>query len=94
VSGDFIPIIEIARILRRRLGDRARKVPTRELPNWMVRLAAIRDSAVRQFVGELGKTRNATSEKSRRLLNWSPRSPEDAIVTTAESLLRLGLVKG
>jgi nucleoside-diphosphate-sugar epimerase len=94
VSGDFIPIIEIARILRRRLGDRARKVPTRELPNWMVRLAAIRDSAVRQFVGELGKTRNATSEKSRRLLNWSPRSPEDAIVATAESLLRLGLVKG
>jgi nucleoside-diphosphate-sugar epimerase len=93
VSGNFIRIFEIAEILRRRLGDAARKAPARELPNWLVRLAAIRDSGVRQFVGELGKVRNATSEKSQRLLGWSPRTAEDAIVATAESLLRLGLIK-
>jgi nucleoside-diphosphate-sugar epimerase len=57
-------------------------------------LAALRDSGVKQFVPELGKVRNATNEKSRRLLGWSPRSPEDAIVATGESLLRLGLVTG
>jgi nucleoside-diphosphate-sugar epimerase len=93
VSGNFIRIFEIAEILRRRLGDAARKVPKRELPNWVVRLAALRDSGVRQFTGELGKKRDATSEKSQRLLGWSPRSAEDAIVATAESLLRLGLIK-
>jgi nucleoside-diphosphate-sugar epimerase len=93
VSGHFIRIIDIANILRRRCGDAARKVPTRELPNFLVRLAALRDSGVRQFVGELGKERDATSEKSHRLLGWSPRSAEDAIVATAESLLRLALVK-
>jgi len=92
VSGNFIRIIEIGEILRRRLGEAARKAPTRELPNFVIRLAALRDSGVRQFVGELGKVRNATSEKSRRLLGWTPRSAEDAIVATAESLLRLGLV--
>jgi len=37
--------------------------------------------------------KNATNEKARRMLGWTPRSNEDAIVATAESLLRLGLVK-
>ena len=87
-------MIKVADALRRGLGKAARKAPARELPNWLVRLAAFRDSGVRQFVPELSKVRNATNEKSRRLLGWSPRSPEDAIVATGESLLRLGLVTG
>ena len=41
-----------------------------------------------------GKTKNATNAKARRLLGWTPRSNEESIVTTAESLVRLGLVKG
>jgi dihydroflavonol-4-reductase len=28
------------------------------------------------------------------LLGWSPRSREDAIAATGESLIRLGLIKG
>jgi dihydroflavonol-4-reductase len=42
---------------------------------------------------DLGKRKNATNEKARRLLAWPPRSNEDAIVATAESLVRLGLLK-
>jgi nucleoside-diphosphate-sugar epimerase len=93
VAGDFMPVVDIARALKRRMGAAARKAPTLQLPNWLVRLAAMRDSAVRQFVPELGKVRNATSEKARRLLGWAPRSAEEAIVATAESLGRLGLLK-
>jgi nucleoside-diphosphate-sugar epimerase len=88
VAGDFLPMVEIARTLRSRLGDAARKVPTRQLPDWIVRLASFRDRALRQIVPELGKVRNATSAKAQRLLGWSPRSREDALVATAESLLR------
>jgi len=94
VSGNFMRLIRVSEALRQGLGEKANKAPTRELPNWMVRLAALRDSGIKQFVPELGKVRNATNEKSRRLLGWSPRSPEDAIVATGESLLRLGLVTG
>jgi len=93
VSDRFVKMIDIANILRRRLGEAASKVPTRELPNWMVWLASLRDSGVKQFVPELGKVRDATNEKSQRLLAWSPRSPEEAIVATAESLIRLGLIQ-
>jgi len=68
-------------------------VPTLQLPNWVVRLAAIRDPAVQQILPELGKVKNATNEKAKRVLGWAPRSNEDAVVATAESMLRLGLLK-
>jgi nucleoside-diphosphate-sugar epimerase len=93
VAGDFISIRDIARILKNRMGASAKRVPTRQLPNWLVRLAALRDPAVKQILPELGKPKNATGEKAQRVLGWAPRSNEDAIVATAESLLRLGLLK-
>ncbi len=93
VAGDFVAIRDVARMLRARLGASARRVPTRELPDWLVRLAALRDRAARQIVPELGRRWNATGEKARRLLGWAPRPPEEAILATAESLVRLGLVK-
>jgi nucleoside-diphosphate-sugar epimerase len=93
VAGDFLSMRQIANVLKTRMGASAARVPTWQLPNWLVRLAALRDPAVRQIVPELGKVKNATSEKARRLLGWAPRPPEDAIVATAESLLRLGLLK-
>jgi nucleoside-diphosphate-sugar epimerase len=92
VSGECMSMLEIARLLRARLGAAARKVPTRGLPNWLVRLAARFDPAMQQLLPLLGRIRNATSEKARRVLQWSPRSREDAVVATAESLVRLGLV--
>jgi dihydroflavonol-4-reductase len=93
VAGDFMTLQQIALVLRSRMGDAARRVPTRLLPDWMVRLVALFDAPVRQIVPELGKLKNATGEKARRLLGWSPRSREDAIVGTAESLVRLGLLR-
>jgi nucleoside-diphosphate-sugar epimerase len=84
---------EMALTLKGRMGEASRRVPTRELPDWLVRLAALVDPSLRQVIGELGKTKNATSEKARRLLGWAPHSREDALVATAESLIRLGLLK-
>ena len=93
VTGDFLWILEIAKILKARMGEAGKRVPTRELPDWMVKLARFKESAVRQIIPELGKMKNATSEKAEKLLGWSPRPREDTIVATAESLVRLGLVK-
>ncbi len=93
VADDFLSMAEIAKVLKSRMGAAARRVPTRELPNWLVRIVAMRDPAAKQILPELGKKKNATNEKARRLLGWAPRSREDAIVATAESLVRLGLLK-
>src|SRR5262245_16520125 len=78
VAGDFLSMLDIARILRRRMGASARRVPTWPLPNWLVRLAAIRDAAAKQILPELGKRKNATGEKAMSLLGWAPRSVEES----------------
>jgi nucleoside-diphosphate-sugar epimerase len=93
VAGDFMSIADAAKVLKTRMGVWAKRVPTWQLPNWLVRLAALRDPAVKQILPELGKRKNATGEHARKLLGWEPRSREDAIVATAESLVRLGLLK-
>ncbi len=93
VAGDFLWMREIAQILKNRMGSEARRVPTRELPTWMVRLASLRDPAIKLILPELGKRKNATNEKARRMLGWTPRSNEEALTATGESLVRLGLLK-
>lgn len=93
VAGPSMWVVEIAKTLRERLGEVAKRVPTRELPNWLVRLVAIFNPEIRSITPELGRHKHATSKKAREILGWSPRSREDAIVATAESLSRLGLLQ-
>ena len=93
VAGDFVSMLGIAQILKARMGEAARRVPTRQLPNWVVRVASLFDPAVKQLLPELGKHRNGSNAKAKRVLGWEPRSSEDAIVATAESLVELGLLK-
>jgi dihydroflavonol-4-reductase len=93
VAGDSLWLRDVATVLRRRMGPAGSKVSTWELPNWLVRLAARKNAGLRGIATLLGRNMNATSEKAIRLLGWSPRSSEDAIVATAESLIRLGLLR-
>lgn len=92
IAGDSLWMGDVAKVLQRRMGAAASKVSAWELPNWMVRLAARRNPSLKGVATLLGRNMNATSEKAIRLLGWAPRSSEDAIVATAESLVRLGLL--
>jgi nucleoside-diphosphate-sugar epimerase len=93
IAGDCMSVRDMSLALRARLGDAARRAPTREVPNWLVRLTALRDPMARSITPMLGKIKNASNAKARSLLDWAPRSREDALTATGESLLRLGLVK-
>ena len=93
VAGETIFMLDVAKILKRRMGESSKRVPLRQLPNWLLHLASLRDPAIKTILPELGKVKNISNEKARRILGWTPRSNEDAIVATAESLLRLGLLK-
>ena len=92
VSGGVMSMLDIATVLRARLGEAARKVPTRQLPNWLVRLVSRFDPKLRPLLPLLDNTRHATSAKAERVLGWKPRPREDAIVATAESLVKFGIV--
>jgi len=88
-----LSLTDIARVLKARLGGLAAQVSTRTLPNWVVRLGALRNAAVREILPQLGQQKAASSAKARTLLNWKPRSNEEAIVSAAESLARLKLLQ-
>jgi dihydroflavonol-4-reductase len=93
VAGETMSIHQIAGVLRRQMGRAARRVPRFQVPDWLVRVAAHGIPQLRDAVPQLGKIRRSSAEKARRLLGWTPRSNEEIVIATAESLLRLGLVK-
>ena len=63
------------------------------MPDWLVRLLANFIADLKLLLPELGKTKNLTNEKAKRVLGWTPRSREESILATGESLQRLGLLK-
>ncbi len=83
-----------ALVLRARLGTAAGRVPTRTIPNWTLRLAAGVVPSLRASTGELGTVRASSNAKAKRVLGWTPRTNEEAIVATGERLMRLGFVGG
>jgi dihydroflavonol-4-reductase len=92
-SGEGLWLAEIAKLLKERMGMAASRVSTRVLPNILVRSMALANPAMKGLLPLLGAKLDASGEKAERLLGWTPRSREEAIVASAESLLRLGLVK-
>ncbi len=92
-SGRFLMIADIARILKARLGARARKVPTRTLPDFLVRLAAIFDPLVRSGLSELGRVRDMDASHAKAVLGWATRPEEESLVDCANSLIDKGIVK-
>jgi len=89
----FLWMSEVAEILRERLGAAAAKVPTRTVPNLLVRGMAIFDPGLRSIVGDLGRKTTYSAEKAKTLLGWSPRLVEESIVECAQSLIRHGVVE-
>jgi dihydroflavonol-4-reductase len=83
----FLWMPEVAQVLRERLGDQARKVPTRVAPDLLIRAMAVFDKSVRSVVSDLGKRSWFSSEKARAALGWQTRPVEDSIEDCARSLL-------
>lgn len=92
-SGPFLKMIDVAEILRANLGEKARKVPTRRMPDWLLKMLAIFRPELRQLVAELGNVRGGDSSHAMQKLGWTMRPPEEAILATAHSLFERGLVK-
>ena len=91
-STDFYWMKDMAKILKEGLGDKARKVPSISIPDFLVRLFAIFDPIVRGQLFNLGKRRLVSSDKARRILGWPTRPTRETIPDTARSLQAQGLV--
>lgn len=92
-SGEFLWMKDIAEILKFRLGAQAKKVPTRGLPDFLLKVSAMLDPTVRMVVPELGRTRRCDASHAEKVLGWKTRAVAESIVDCAQSLIVNGLVK-
>ncbi|KAL3496187.1 hypothetical protein BJX62DRAFT_251744 [Aspergillus germanicus] len=85
---------DIAKILKRRFGERARKVPTNVLPNFAIRVVALVWPVVKLVLPDLGHEKRMSNVKAREVLMWEwEYSSEEAVVAGAESLFKFGVVQ-
>jgi nucleoside-diphosphate-sugar epimerase len=89
-AGEFAWMGEIARMLRANLGPDAAKVPTRNLPDLALRLAALVDRDLSAVTPGLGRKHDFSSEKARSVLGWSPRPLRTTVLECAKSLVAVG----
>lgn len=92
-SGPFLKMIDVAYILKDNMGEKARKVPTRKMPDWILKIFAIFRPELKQLVNELGNVRGADSSHAKAVLGWTMHTPESTILATANSLIDRGIVK-
>lgn len=92
-TAETLWLSDVAAILKSRLGDRAKRVPTIRLPDFLVRLSGLFDPEIKMVLPELGRERICDSSHARAVLGWKPRAPAESIVDTARSLIEHGLVK-
>jgi nucleoside-diphosphate-sugar epimerase len=93
VSGESTTAREIAEALRAGLGAQARKVPTRGVPDFLLRAGALFDPTIRQVLPSLGKSNRSSNAKAVEVLGWSPRPVAESVVDTARSLFELSIVR-
>ena len=93
-QGRFMWMREVAEVLKAGLGQQARRVPTRGLPDWLLKLLANFDTTVKMVVPELGRRREASAAHALERLGWKTRDETTTILDCANSLIEKGLVKG
>lgn len=91
-TGETLSMLAVAQILRRHFPAYAANLPNKVMPDILIKTAALANPMLRMVASLLGKYAETSNEKAVTMLDWHPRSAEDAIVATAQSMIDLGLV--
>ena len=83
----FAWMADLAALLRTHLGEKAAKVPTRRVPDFVLRLASLFDKDLGAVTSSLGKKHDYTSQKAQSVLGWQPRPLDDTVLDCARSLI-------
>ncbi|KAH7409169.1 hypothetical protein BKA64DRAFT_732067 [Cadophora sp. MPI-SDFR-AT-0126] len=89
-----VSMLGIARIIKngRSEGKAVAKVPTRELWNWVIKLLGLFVKEIGIMVPLLGDVKNASNEKAKGVLGWKPRTLEETVLDTVDSLVKFEVV--
>lgn len=92
-TGETLSMMDVADILRTAFPDYASTLPTKTIPNAVVKIVALTNPKLRMVASIVGTYAETSNEKAKTLLNWHPRSAKTAIIATAQSMIDLGIVK-
>ena len=85
------PMKDVAALLREAFGDDAKKVPTRSIPSFLLRIAGRFRADVRGVVPDLGYVKRVCTTREHELLGLEPRPWTVAVVDGARSMIERGL---
>ncbi|HEY3476263.1 MAG TPA: NAD-dependent epimerase/dehydratase family protein [Anaerolineales bacterium] len=91
-NGASISLQEFALILDRNFASRGYRVPTRVLPDWLVRFLAIFVPKTKPVVDTLGWNYSISTEQARSVLGWQSRPYEGTVLDMAQSMIEQGIV--
>ena len=83
---------EIAQILHDEFSKRGYKIPRFQMPSFLVRVIAMFDPKIALIVNSLDWDYKISNEKAKQILKWNPRSPKEAVLSMAESLIDQGIL--
>lgn len=92
-TGETLSMMDVADILREAFPDYASNIPTRTIPNAVVKAAALTNPQLKMIASIVGKYAGTSNKKAKELLGWNPRSAKTAIIATAQSMIDLGIVR-
>jgi nucleoside-diphosphate-sugar epimerase len=93
LGGGTMSLLEISTYLKEKMPDHTKKASTKQLPDWVLRIFALFNKQAKALLPLVGIYRNASNHKAKTILGWQPRSNEQAILASAESLVKWGNIK-
>ena len=90
-DGEPASLMVLSNVIRKRKPEFASKLPRHELPNIVVRIWGLFSAQLKAIAPDLGVVKRVENAKAKSL-GWRPRSIEESIADTADSLVRLGAV--
>ncbi|PQA85403.1 NAD-dependent epimerase/dehydratase family protein [Hyphococcus luteus] len=91
-SADTLSLKGVADILREAFPDRAKKIPSKTLPSWLVRALALFDRNLASVVPDLGVAPQAETDYVTALTDVRFRPAKEAVIEAGAALERLNVI--
>jgi nucleoside-diphosphate-sugar epimerase len=92
IGSEVKKMLEISKIMQEEFPQYAKKLPKKEMPNFMLKLISYLDSSAKLMVPELGILMQTDTSYAEGLLGIKFKPARDSIKDAGNSLIRLGLI--
>ena len=85
-------LVELSQLIADAMPEYSKKLPKKELPNFMVKLISYLDSSAKMMIPDLGILMQTDTSYAEELLGFKFKPAKDCMAENARSVVRLGLV--